>query len=389
MNTHTPKPVFIASAKRSPVGRFGGALQSVSAVETAREVVEKTLSESMREACNLIVAGQVIQAGCGMNPARQAALRANLHHEIPAYTVNMVCGSGLKAVADIADAIASGRISCGAGLGMESMSQAPYYSPSARWGGKYGDSTHVDALLKDGLTDPTLDISMGETAERVADEFSISREEQDAFALLSQERAAAARESYRREIIPIPTSAGLFEEDEHPRPDTTAEKLSALKPVFRPQGTVTAGNASGLNDGAAALFLSDSPSMEKNGWAPLARIVDWVVCGCYPATMGLGPVGAIRKLCARTGWTLDEVDTVEINEAFAAQILACIRELDLPLEKVNPRGGGIALGHPIGCSGARILVSLVHELRRNRGRRGIAALCIGGGMGIAMAVEVP
>lgn len=381
--------IFIVAAKRSPIGRFGGGFKSLSAVDLAQRVVQASLAPDMLSACNLVVAGQVLQAGCGMNGARQVALGCGVSQEVPAFTVNMVCGSGMKAVADLADAITLGHATCGIAIGMESMSQAPYYAHDLRWGRKYGKSELVDSLVRDGLSDPTLDIAMGETAECIADKYQISRADQDAFALLSQQRVAAATtNNFANEIIPIETSTGIINKDEHPRADTTADKLAALRPAFRRDGTVTAGNASGMNDGASVLFLANRETMEEHGWTPLARIVGWAACGCDPRTMGLGPVGAIRDLCRRTGWSLDEVDSFEINEAFAVQTLACLRELDLPVDKVNPRGGAIALGHPIGCSGNRILVTLLHFLKQNGGKRGIASLCIGGGMGIAMAVEM-
>ncbi len=381
--------ICIVAAKRSPIGRFGGSLKSLSAVDIATAVVHGAIQPDMRGACGLVVAGQVLQAGCGMNPARQVALRIDVDQRVPASTVNMVCGSGMKAVADIADAIALGHVSCGLAMGMESMSQAPHYVADMRWGRKYGSVEMVDALQRDGLSDPVFAMGMGETAERIATETGITREEQDAFALLSQQRAAAARDAFGREIIPIATAQGSLTADEHPRADTTAAKLAALKPGFQRDGTVTAGNASGMNDGAAVIFLADRRTAEAKGWAPLARIVGWTSRGCDPRTMGLGPVGAVRDLCAKIDWTLDTADQIEINEAFAVQTLACIRQLDLPTAKVNPRGGAIALGHPIGCSGARVLVTLVQGLRDQGGKRGIASLCIGGGMGIAMAVEIP
>lgn len=379
------QPVYLVAAKRSPIGRFGGSLKALSAVEIARQTVLGTVDPSMIAATELTVAGQVLQAAAGMNPARQLSLAAGIATSVPAFTVNMVCGSGLKAVVEIANAIELGDISAGLAAGMESMSQAPFYSASARWGAKYGDQNLQDAIGADGLTDPLLRIAMGETAERVAEQFQISRADQDAFAAESQRRAAAA--DFSSERVAIPLRDGVFQTDEHARADTTVEKLAALKPVFRKDGTVTAGNASGLNDGAATLFLANEASVAKHGWNPLARIVASTAGGCDPALMGLGPIAAINRLLEQTQWKTSEVDSFELNEAFAAQSLACIRELSLPPEKVNPRGGAIALGHPIGCSGARVLVTLLHYLRQNDLRRGIASLCIGGGMGIAVAVE--
>lgn len=385
MNSSTE--ILIVAAKRSPIGRLGGGLKSLSAPALATQVVGQTLTARMRELCGHVVAGQVLQAGSGMNTARQIALHSEIDREVPAHTVNMVCGSGLKAVAEIADLIALGRIGCGLAVGTESMSQAPHYAMTLRSGRKFGNAELVDALLHDGLRDPVLDIGMGETAECIADQTGISREEQDAYAALSQERTEAAKASLAGERVPIQTGREEVCEDEHPRPGTTAEALAGLKPGFRKDGTVTAGNASGMNDGAAAVFLADRETAEREGWEPMGRVIDWAVRGCDPRTMGLGPVEAIRALSQRTGWSLEGVDQFEINEAFAVQVLACLRELELPVEKVNRRGGAIALGHPIGCSGTRVLVSLLHGLREAGGGRGIASLCIGGGMGIAMAVE--
>jgi acetyl-CoA C-acetyltransferase len=263
------------------------------------------------------------------------------------------------------------------------MSRAPHYAMDLRFGKKLGDSSLQDAMFVDGLTDPLLKIGMGETAERIADKHGITREEQDAFAALSQSRVAANRAALSREII----QAGDLTEDEHPRADTSAESLSKLKPAFRKDGTVTAGNASGINDGAALVLLASEEAVSRHSLKPKARIIACAAVGCDPALMGLGPVGAIQKVCAQTGWSLDQVDAIEINEAFAVQTLGCIKELGLNTDKVNPRGGAIALGHPIGASGARVLTTLLHHLEDHGLRRGIASLCIGGGMGIAMAVE--
>ena len=378
-------PIYIVAARRSPIGRFGGGLKALSAVEIGRQVTAAALDSSMIDATELTVAGQVLQAGAGMNPARQLTLGAGIRQEVPAFTVNIVCGSGLKAVVEVAASIELGETSTGLAAGMESMSQAPFYSSSVRWGAKYGDSLLRDAVASDGLTDPTLNIPMGETAERVAEFLSISRDDQDAYAAESHQRAVMA--NFSPEIVPIKIREGLLERDEHIRPDTTAEKLAALKPVFRRDGSVTAGNSSGLNDGAAVLFLASEAAVTKHGWTPLARVVGSTVCGCDPAMMGLGPVTAVKRLLADIAWSEAKVDVIELNEAFAAQALGCIRQLSLDPQKVNPRGGAIALGHPIGCSGARILVSLLHDLQARNLQRGIATLCIGGGMGIALAVE--
>ncbi|MCF7785626.1 MAG: thiolase family protein [Prosthecobacter sp.] len=378
------KPVYIIDAKRTPIGRFGGGLKALTAAELGHALGDAMLPSELRAHIQQVILGQVLQAGSGMNVARQIGLKLGLPQEVPAYTVNMACGSSLKAVALAADAIRSGENDLVLAGGVEAMSRAPHYAMDLRWGKKLGDSTMQDAMFVDGLTDPLLKIGMGETAERIADKHSLTRAEQDAFAALSQSRVAASRAALNREIIPT----GELTEDEHPRADTTVESLSKLKPAFRKDGTVTAGNASGINDGAALVLLASEAAVSHHGLKPRARIIASAAVGCDPAMMGLGPVGAIRKVCAQTGWSLDEIDAIEINEAFAAQALGCIKELNIDTEKLNPRGGAIALGHPIGASGARVLVTLLHHLEDHGLRRGIASLCIGGGMGIALAVEL-
>ena len=376
-------PIYLIDAKRTPIGRFGGGLKALSAAELGHVLGDAMLPQSLREHIQQVILGQVLQAGCGMNVARQIGLKLGLPQEVPAYTVNMACGSSLKAVALAADAIRSGENDLVLAGGVEMMSRAPHYAMDLRWGKKLGDSALQDAMFVDGLTDPLLKIGMGETAERIADKHSITRAEQDAFAALSQSRVAASRTDLSREIIP----AGDLTEDEHPRADTTVESLSKLKPAFRKDGTVTAGNASGINDGAALALLASEEAVSRHSLKPRARIIASAAVGCDPALMGLGPVDAIRKVCAQSGWTLEDVDAIEINEAFAVQALGCVKELNLDTVKLNPRGGAIALGHPIGASGARVLVTLLHYLEDHGLRRGIASLCIGGGMGIAMAVE--
>lgn len=377
------KPVYIIEAKRTPIGRFGGGLKALTATELGHALGEAMLPKELCAHIQQVILGQVLQAGAGMNVARQIGLKLGLPQEVPAFTVNMACGSSLKAVALAADAIRSGESDLILAGGVESMSRAPHYAMDLRWGKKLGDSSLQDAMFVDGLTDPLLKIGMGETAERIADKHGITRAEQDAFAALSQSRVAASRAALSREIIP----AGDLTEDEHPRADTTLESLAKLKPAFRKDGTVTAGNASGINDGAALVLLAGEEAVSRHGWKPKARIVGCAAVGCDPALMGLGPVGAIQKVCAQTGWKLDEVQAIEINEAFAVQTLGCTKELGLDTAKVNPRGGAIALGHPIGASGARVLITLLHHLEDHDLQRGIASLCIGGGMGIAMAVE--
>lgn len=377
------KPVYIIEAKRTPIGRFGGGLKALTAAELGHALGEAMLPKELRAHIQQVILGQVLQAGAGMNVARQIGLKIGLPQEVPAFTVNMACGSSLKAVALAADAIRSGENDLVLAGGVEMMSRAPHYAMDLRFGKKLGDSSLQDAMFVDGLTDPLLKIGMGETAERIADKHGITREEQDAFAALSQSRVAASRAALSREIIP----AGDLTEDEHPRADTTLESLAKLKPAFRKDGTVTAGNASGINDGAALALLASEEAVSRHGLKPRARIIACATVGCDPALMGLGPVGAIHKVCAQTGWKLDEVEAIEINEAFAIQTLGCIKELGLDTARVNPRGGAIALGHPIGASGARVLITLLHHLEDHGLSRGIASLCIGGGMGIAMAAE--
>ena len=380
-------PIFIADARRSPIGRFCGGLKSLSAADLALPVAQAIVTDELKHAVQQIILGQVLQAGSGMNVARQLVLRLGLEQSVPAFTVNMVCASGLKAVALAADAIAAGESSLILAGGAESMSRAPHYALNMRGGQKLGDAALVDAIFTDALTDPVLKLGMGETAERIVDSCGLTREEQDDFALQSQQRAAINRATFRREIVPIETSEGRVEQDEHPRADTTIEKLTKLKPAFRPQGTVTAGNSSGINDGAALLLIASDEAIKKYALQPRARIVACTAVGCDPATMGLGPVYAIKRLCEETGWKLEDVDAIEINEAFAAQTLACAKELRLDMDKLNRRGGAIALGHPVGCSGARVLVTLLHIMKDLNLKRGIASLCAGGGMGIAMAIE--
>jgi acetyl-CoA C-acetyltransferase len=380
-------PVHIVAAKRSPIGRFGGGLKSLAAADLALTVAQSVVPESLRAEVGQVILGQVIQAGCGMNVARQLGWKLGLPEVTPAYTVNMACGSSLKAVALGADAIRLGENEFVLAGGVEVMSRAPHYAMDSRWGKKLGNITLQDSLFLDGLSDAMLDIGMGETAERIADHLRITRAGQDAFAARSQWLAAAHRDLFKREIVPVTGADGTISEDEHPRADTTEDTLSKLKPAFRPEGTVTAGNASGINDGAAMVLLASEEALIRHRLTSLARIVATAVVGCDPAMMGLGPVEAIRGVCGRAGWSLDEVDAIEINEAFAVQTLGCGHLLELDWSKLNQRGGAIALGHPIGASGARVLTTLLHLMEDKGYAKGIASLCIGGGMGIAMAVE--
>ena len=388
--------VVIASAVRTPIGSFGGSLASVSAIQLGQLVVSEVIRRAGigPEQVDEVVMGQILSGGCGQNPARQAAVGAGIPNHIPSYTVNKLCGSGLKSVSLGALAIAAGEADIIVAGGMESMSRAPYFLDKARSGYRMGNGILEDSILKDALTDAFHGIHMGITAENIADQYRISREEADAFALQSQQKAAKAmREGlFSREIVSVPVPGGRGEtvnvtDDEYPRRDTTMESLAKLRPAFRENGVVTAGNSSGINDGAAALMLMEEGVAGHAGIRPLARILGWGSVGVDPRIMGMGPVEAIRKALVKAGLTLDDIDLVELNEAFAVQSLAVIRELRLDSRKVNLNGGAIALGHPVGCSGARVLVTLLHEMERSGLRRGLAALCIGGGQGIAMIVE--
>lgn len=382
-----PEPIYITEARRSPIGRFGGGLKSVPAADLALAVADAMLPQALREHVGEVILGQVLQAGCGMNVARQLGWRLKVPQETPAFTVNMACGSSLKAVALGAQAILDGECDLVLAGGVENMSRAPHYATDLRWGKKLGDGALKDAIFTDGLSDAMLDLGMGDTAEHIAERFSITREEQDRFAAMSQERTAANRGAFAREIVPVTAKEGTVSADEHPRADTTFEKLGSLKPAFRKGGTVTAGNASGINDGAALVLLASESALARHHLTPRARVIGCASVGCDPAFMGLGPVFAVQKLCREIGWDLATVDAIEINEAFAVQTIACAHELGLDLARLNQRGGAVALGHPIGASGARVLVTLLHILEDQGLRRGVASLCIGGGMGIAMAVE--
>jgi acetyl-CoA C-acetyltransferase len=379
--------VWIVAARRTAQGRFMGSLAKRSAVELGVAAGRAALGGGSvaPQDIDQVIVGNVLGAGAGMNVARQVALGLGLPVAVPAFTVNMMCASGMQAVALAAQAIVAGQanvVLCG---GAESMSRAPYLLERARGGYKLGDGVLVDSLLRDGLVDAFSGEHMGLTAERLAEQYAIGRAEQDAFAAESQRRHAAATAGGRfaDEITPVD---GLGH-DEHARADATAETLAGLKPAFRPDGTVTAGNASGINDGAAMLVVCDGRTARSRGWRPLARLTGSAVVGCEPARMGLGPVHATRRLVEKTGTSADAFDAVELNEAFAAQALACLRELKLDPARVNPDGGAIAIGHPIGASGARLLVHLAHRVARGEVRRGLATLCVGGGMGAAVAVE--
>jgi acetyl-CoA C-acetyltransferase len=382
-----PRPIHILAAQRSPIGRFGGAFQEVSAVTLATEVAQAVLRPCSGLVPDQVIVGQALSAGTGMNLARQLVMHLKLKPSVPGFTVSMACGSGLQSVVLAASAIGAGDAQVVLSGGAENMSRAPFLDVSSRWQKKAEPAMLTDSIQCDGLSDPFLNIGMGETAERIADRFKINRHEQDSFALSSQQRAGEASGDFKREIVAMTTGQGRCERDEHPRSGITLEKLATLKPAFREKGTVTAGNSSGINDGAALVLLASAEAMKRHALSSRARVVGAQSIGCDPSMMGLGPVAAVQALCGELSWNLSEVPAVEINEAFAAQTLACIRELGLKENQVNLRGGAIALGHPIGCSGARILVTLLHLLEDRGWQRGIASLCVGGGMGIALAVE--
>lgn len=388
--------IVIAGAARTPIGTFQGALSSLPATELGSQLLRQLLSDGSvpPDAVDEVILGQVLTAGCGQNPARQASINSGLGVETPAMTINKVCGSGLKAVHLATQAILAGDAELIVAGGMESMSQSPHILPGSRTGTKMGNWSAVDSMIHDGLWDAFNQYHMGITAENLAEHYGINREEQDAFAARSQQRACEARDAgrFQDEIraIRVPQRRGddrIVDTDEGPRDSTTSETLGNLKPAFRPNGTVTAGNASGINDGAAAVIVCTAERARELDLQPLVRITAWANAGVDPAIMGIGPVSATRRCLARAGWSLDSVDLIEANEAFAAQSLAVGRELNWDMERVNVNGGAIALGHPIGASGCRILVSLIHEMRRQQVQRGLATLCIGGGQGVALAVE--
>lgn len=390
------RTVVIASAARTPIGSFGGSLASVSAAQLGSLVISEVIRRAgvCPEGVEEVIMGQILQGGCGQNTARQAAIGAGIPAAVPSYTVNKLCGSGLKSVALGALAIAAGEAGMIVAGGMESMSRAPYLLDKARGGYRMGHGILEDSILKDALTDAFHGIHMGITAENIAEQYRISREEADAFALQSQQKAAKAQVEglFSREIVPVPIpgrggEVTMITDDEYPRRDTTMESLAKLRPAFKEDGVVTAGNSSGINDAAAAVLLMEEGGARQAGIRPLARILGWGSVGVDPRIMGMGPVEAIRKALSSAGLTLDDIDLVELNEAFSVQSLAVTRELRLDSRKVNVNGGAIALGHPVGASGARILVTLLHEMERCGLQRGLAALCIGGGQGIAMVVE--
>ncbi len=390
------QPVIL-SAVRTPVGKFQGGLASFTAAELGAKAVAEAVSRAGIEPQQVdeIIMGNVVQAGLGQNPARQAGLRGGLHPRVAAMTVNKVCGSGLKAVALAAQGIQLGETEIAVGGGMESMSNCPYLLPQARTGYRLGHGQILDSMISDGLWDVYEDFHMGMTGELVAEKYKISRQEQDEFALKSHQKAVRAIKScfFESQVLPIevPQKKGapvILKHDEPPREDTSLEALAKLKPIFKKDGTVTAGNAPGTNDGAAALVLTSERNASRLGKTPMARVLAQAVSGIEPKWVMMAPVEAVEKLLKKIGWDRDrDVDLYELNEAFSVQALAVIRELRLNPEKVNVNGGAVAIGHPIGASGARILVTLLYELHRRNLKRGIAALCLGGGNAVALAVE--
>lgn len=397
------RKTVVVSAKRTPIGNFGGAFKDVSAVELGVAVLKAILAETglSGDQIDEVILGNVCGAGHGQNIARQVSIKSGVPDHIPAYTVNKVCGSGMKSVALGAMMIAAGEADIVVTGGTENMSQIPYVSMDMRWGGKMGDKTMTDLMIRDGLSDIFNNYHMGITAENLAEKYQISRAEQDAFATASQNKAEIAIETgrFRDEIVPIiiPQRKGdplVIDTDEFPRKGVTVESLAKLRPAFKPDGSVTAANSSGINDSAAMLLLMSEEKANELGLPILATLAGTASAGVDPAIMGFGPVPAIKKLLGKTGWTLENIELAELNEAFAAQSLAVFKGLELEglgkldPAKVNVNGGAIALGHPIGASGARIIVTLIHEMRKRELHKGLAALCIGGGMGIASLWEI-
>jgi len=390
--------VAVLSACRTAVGKFQGSLSDLSATQLGAIVVREAVKRAGIEPASVdeCIMGNVISAGLGQNPARQAAIYAGLAPEVGAMTINKVCGSGLKAVGLAAQAIQTGNSTIVVAGGMESMTNAPYLLPQARKGYRLGDAQIVDSMVRDGLWDVYNDYHMGMTGENVADKYGITREEQDEFAVNSHRKAVSAIKEcrFKSQVVPVELPAKkkgaapvIFDKDESPREDTTIEILRSLKPAFKKDGTVTAGNAPGVNDGAAAVVVTSAAKAKELGVKPMARIVAQATSGIDPKWVMMAPVSALRKLWEKTGWKNEDVDLYELNEAFSVQALGVMRELGLNLEKVNVNGGAVAIGHPIGASGARVLVTLIYEMIRRDVHRGIAALCLGGGNAVAMAVE--
>ena len=388
--------VYIAAAVRTPIGKFGGSLRDLTAADLGIAAVKEALSRSGVEASAVdeVIVGHARQAGNGPNLARQVGVRSGIPKEAAAYTVNKACGSGLKAIMLASNEIRLGNANVIIAAGSESMSRVPYLVDNARWGLRMGNHHLIDGMYRDGFTCPLAGMTMGDTVDLLAADYKISREEQDEYALESQRRAAAATQSqrFRSEmlVLELPGKKGEIkrvEIDEHVRLDISLADMKKLDPVFSKTGTVTAGNSSGITDGAAATVLVSEPELKRSNLKPLARIVDYASAGVDPRVMGIGPVPAIRKLFDKTGLKLDDFGLIELNEAFAAQVLACLREMPMDRAKLNVNGGAIALGHPIGCTGVRIVTTLLHEMQKRNVRYGLAALCISGGLGLALALE--
>ena len=390
------KNVYLAGAVRTPIGRFGGTLASWTAADLGVAAAKESLSRAGIAADQVTdsIWGCARQAGGGPNVARQITYRAGVPEAVPAATINQACGSGLKAIVLAAQEIMLGRSDVVLAGGTESMSRVPYFAEGARWGTRMGNAQLVDGMYRDGFSDPLSGLLMGQTAEKLARQYEISRQEQDEYALRSQARAQAAIESSRfnDEVMSLEISGKKgettsFAKDEHCRAGTTLADLAKLAPVFSKDGTVTAGNSSGITDGAAAVVVLSEDALKRFGTTPQARIVDYEICGVAPEIMGIGPVPAVRRLLERQHLSLTEIDLIELNEAFAAQVIACDRELGFDADRLNVNGGAIALGHPIGCTGVRITTTLLYEMERRRARLGIATLCVSGGMGLALLLE--
>ena len=389
------QPVFLAAAVRTPIGRFGGSLKDWTAADLGVAVAKESFRRANLQPNQIddSIWGCARQAGGGPNVARQITFRAGVPETVPAFTVNQACGSGLRAIILAAEKIMLGRANIVLAGGTESMSRVPYFAEGARWGARMGHVDLTDGMYRDGFNDPLSGMVMGETAEELASRYEIARDEQDEYALRSQQRAAAAIDSgkFDNEIVQLQlqTRKGevTFTRDEHPRANTTADDLKKLSPVFSKEGTITAGNSSGITDGAAALVVMGEDALKSSAIEPLARIVDYEIVGVPPEIMGIGPVPATKALLERRKLSLSDVDLIELNEAFAAQVIACDRELQFDPERLNVNGGAIALGHPIGCTGVRITTTLLHEMQKRNAKRGLATLCISGGMGISLLVE--
>jgi len=392
----TASEIVLAAPVRTPIGKFGGALSSLTAVDLGVAAAQETLRRAQLDptVIDQVIFGHSRQAGCGPNPARQIAFRSGIPVEKPAFTLNQACGSGLQAVFCAARAIRLGEAKVVLIGGTESMSNTPYMLPRARWGYRLGHAEVVDGMYRDGFLDPLSELIMGETAEVLADQAGIDRLAADAYAARSQQRCEEARsgDRFASEIVPVIVDSGkrkerIVDTDEHPRDGITPEGLARLSPVFREDGTVTAGNASGITDGAAALIVASAEDAAEMGLRVEARLIDWEIVGVDPRIMGIGPVPAVRNLLERQELSFTDVDEIELNEAFASQVLACLADLPFDPERVNPDGGAIALGHPIGCTGARILVTLIHGMEKRSRRLGIATLCVSGGLGLAALVD--